>query len=235
MTKALCFLILALSWISSHASLIDRGRGLIYDTQQNITWLKDANYSLTSGYDSDGIMSWAEAAAWAEQLEVGGLSDWRLPQTNDLGENGCQYSTTGGTDCGYNLDISSSEMAHLFYFSLDGLSYYDATGIGPQPGYGVGNAGPFINVQAGPQDIYWSGTIAADEPNAAWYFGFAYGDQSPTSTTNPSLPTYAWAVRDGDVAAVPVLPAWPLMLSGLVALRVLGNLRGRWHLRRRNA
>lgn len=220
MIRTAWFLILVLACIDVNADLIDRGKGLVYDTQQNITWLKDANYSRTSGYDSDGIMSWIEAVEWAEQLIVNGHSDWRLPRTTDLGESGCQYSTTGGTDCGYNPDPSSGEMAHLFYESLDGLSYYDSTGVGPQTGYGVGSAGPFLNIQSGPQDIYWSGTQAPTETNAAWFFGFTYGDQSPTSINNPIIPSYAWAVRDGDVAAVPVPPAWLSMFCGLIAFRL---------------
>ena len=31
------------------SELIDRGGGLIYDTELNITWLQDANYAFTSG------------------------------------------------------------------------------------------------------------------------------------------------------------------------------------------
>ena len=42
---------------SSHAALYDRGNGLIYDDVLNITWLQDANYAQTSGYDSDGRMT----------------------------------------------------------------------------------------------------------------------------------------------------------------------------------
>jgi len=35
----------------SWAILTDRGGGLIYDDDLNITWLQDANYADTSGYD----------------------------------------------------------------------------------------------------------------------------------------------------------------------------------------
>jgi hypothetical protein len=47
---------LALS-TSAHATLIDRGNGMIYDSDQDITWLQDANYAMTSGYDTDGSMT----------------------------------------------------------------------------------------------------------------------------------------------------------------------------------
>lgn len=44
------------------ASLIDRGGGLIYDSTKNNTWLQDANYAKTSGFDADGKMYWADAS-----------------------------------------------------------------------------------------------------------------------------------------------------------------------------
>jgi len=42
----------------SHAELIDRGGGLIYDTVLDITWMQDASYAQTSGYDADGKVTW---------------------------------------------------------------------------------------------------------------------------------------------------------------------------------
>jgi len=45
---------------AAQATLIDRGGGLIYDDVLNITWLQDANYAMTSGYDADGRMNWAD-------------------------------------------------------------------------------------------------------------------------------------------------------------------------------
>ena len=51
----------------ANAALVDRGGGLIYDTDLNITWLADANYAYTSGYDTqdatDGLMTHAYAMA----------------------------------------------------------------------------------------------------------------------------------------------------------------------------
>ena len=32
-----------------------------YDTVLDITWLADANYAQTSGYDADGRMTWSNA------------------------------------------------------------------------------------------------------------------------------------------------------------------------------
>jgi hypothetical protein len=49
----------------ANAALWDRGGGLIYDDELQITWLQDANYAKTAGYDGDGLMSWGEATTWA--------------------------------------------------------------------------------------------------------------------------------------------------------------------------
>ncbi len=65
---------------TADAALISRlGGQAVYDTDFNITWLADANYAKTSGYDSDGMMVWALANTWAAGLNVGGYTGWRLP------------------------------------------------------------------------------------------------------------------------------------------------------------
>lgn len=84
--------------------LIDRGEGLIYDSEQNITWLQDADYSDTTGYDdalygidTDGSMYWADAVTWAENLIYQGHTEWRLPETSKIcrGPNPCTTSEMG--------------------------------------------------------------------------------------------------------------------------------------------
>ncbi len=101
----LCAVVLLLGTAGiSGATLSDRGGGLIYDEDQDITWLQYANYAYTSGYDSDGLMNWDAAVTWADQLVYGGYDDWRLP-------------TTPGTNEG---TISEGEMGHLYY--VDGVT-----------------------------------------------------------------------------------------------------------------
>jgi hypothetical protein len=56
---------------SAFASLTDKGGGLIYDTDLDITWLQNANYA--------GQMSHEDALQWAEDLVYQGYDDWRLP------------------------------------------------------------------------------------------------------------------------------------------------------------
>jgi hypothetical protein len=96
----LCGLLLVFCPVETgNATLWDRGGGLIYDDVLDITWLQDANYAQTSGYDGDGLMAWGDAVAWADSLVYGGYDDWRL-------------STTPGTTTGY---INEGEMGHLYY------------------------------------------------------------------------------------------------------------------------
>ncbi len=104
--------VLCLGFVAdSRAELIDRGTydgvRLIYDSVQRLTWLGNANWAKTSGFDSDGAMTWAEARAWAGGLTIGGLSDWRLPITTD--------ETCRGAGC------TNSEMGHLF--GVEGVSF----------------------------------------------------------------------------------------------------------------
>jgi hypothetical protein len=52
---------------------------MIYSTDMDTTWMIDAKYAMTSGYDADGLMTWQEANTWVQNLSYGGFSDWRLP------------------------------------------------------------------------------------------------------------------------------------------------------------
>lgn len=70
---------------SADAALLSRvGGQAYYDDVLDITWLADANYAMTSGYDSDGLMTWDEAQSWIGTLNTAnylGVNDWRLPAT----------------------------------------------------------------------------------------------------------------------------------------------------------
>lgn len=221
-----------LSITESQAALIDRGGGLIYDTDLNITWLQDANYAKTSGYTdilypypsgSSGSMAWSQASTWVANLVYHDsvrnvdYDDWRLPSTTDIGAPGCDYAYSG-TDCGDNVDPVSSEMAHLFFVELGNKSFYDTFG-NRQSGSGLVNTGPFINFQ---YSIYLSGTDYAPDTTREWLFDFGYGEQYYFQKTDT---LYALAVRPGDVAAVPEPEMWGLMLSGLTLVGITARRR----------
>ena len=219
---------------AAQALLIDRGGGLIYDNVLNLTWLKDANYAMTSGYDADGRMTWDTTTAWAAGLSYYDsvrnvtFDDWRLPTLIDTGSPGCNEAYSG-TDCGYNVDTATSEMAHLYFVSLGNQSYYTTTGAnsgayagGANPNSTLDNVGPFINIQSsgGYSAVYWLGLEYAPNTNIAWDFVTSYGSQGGNWKTNSR---YAWAVRSGDVAAAPAPSGVPEPATvGLLALGLLG-------------
>ncbi len=209
MTKYLFIIALSTLTSISNAALLDRGNGLIYDDDLNITWLLNSNYAETSGYDSDGLMSWSDAVSWAESLVYGGFDDWRLPSTVVFDPN-CS-DNLGTYTQGYNCN--SSEMGHIFYNELNNLGYVAPDGTTPQPGWGLSNTGPFIYIQEDSVG-YWSETLGLDT-YTAWAFNFTNGIQVRKDITHERN---AWAVRTGDVGIVPLPSAICLFTSGLIGL-----------------
>lgn len=139
----------------AHAGLVGRMSGqAYYDDVFDLTWLADANYAQTSSYDADGLMTWPVAQDWIASLNTAshlGVNGWRLPAIVDTGDAGCNFGYMG-TDCGYNVELATSEMAHLFYSTLGNTAYYNASGVatgcsGGPPNYCLSHEGPFSNLQ----------------------------------------------------------------------------------------
>jgi hypothetical protein len=153
---------------STNAELIDRGGGLIYDTDLDITWLKDANYANTSNYEGanhiNGQMQWEDAKIWAGSLVYQGYNDWRLPKME-----------INGSPC-TGIDCMETEALHLF--NNEGISY--------------STPGVFINVKTN----YWSQTESSDDPDLIKTFSLS--SEGNYGNTNKTSYAYAWAVRDGD-------------------------------------
>ncbi|MBC8555429.1 MAG: DUF1566 domain-containing protein [Candidatus Brocadiales bacterium] len=207
--KTITFISLLLFNSIANATLINRGNGMIYDSGQDITWLADANYAMTSGYDLDGVMTWGEANAWASQLIYEGFTDWRLPTTPFI-DISC--SDTTGNAKGYNCTLP--EMASLFYSELGGAALNSISTLHNS------KFDLFSNIQVNPvATIYWYGTQAPppDNIDKAWFFFFSTGDQD---YSYKDLDGYAWAVHDGDIGlSVPEPSTYLLLLSGLIVLR----------------
>jgi hypothetical protein len=187
-----------------------------YDTVLDITWLADAGYAQTSGYDADNRMTWDEAQSWIGTLNSSsylGVNDWRLPQVWDSGSDGCNFSYDG-TDCGWNADTSTGEMASLFYDTLGNLSALDTEGNFLEEGYGLTNSGPFSNI---PFFYTWADTESVVNSGEAWYFHLGLGTQNDADKT---LERATWAVRSGDIGAsiVPIPAAVWLFGSALAGL-----------------
>ena len=205
--------LVSVSTNTAQASLVDRGGGLIYDTDLNITWLADANYAMTSGYIStiattynDGRMTQQQAVDWAAQLSFGGFDDWRLPSTPVL-DSTCSYqSNTLGINFSYGYGCTGGEMSHLYHIELSGTFDSPITSsLDP-------DLSLFSNIQAPNSENYWSSLV---EPWGSYGFHFLNGGTNYGGADNN---WYVWAVRTGDVATVPVPAAVWLFGSGLLGL-----------------
>jgi len=196
---------------SVNAALIERLGGLAYyDNVADLTWLADANYAQTSGYDSDGRMNWADANSWAAGLSVGGVDGWRLPSTIDVGNDGGTYANIfQGVDYGFNI-LTDSEMSNMYYNVLGNLAIYDTEGAYLPS---IFNTGQFINLMS---YYYWSSTEYVATDGGAW--GFVMGNHGYQGDYGQPDEYYAWAVKTGDVSAVPVPAAVWLFGSGLIGL-----------------
>lgn len=144
------------------------------------------------------------------------MNDWRLPTVTDTGTPGCNFAFSA-TDCGYNVDLSTGELANMYYATLGNSGYYLSNGnFAPCSAQlsCLSNSGPFSNLQS---STYWTGTTDATNANAAWYFSFSGGAQGG-GHTKTFAGDYAWVVHSGDMPAVPVpATAW-LFGGGLGAL-----------------
>lgn len=214
---------------AAQAALNDRGGGLIYDDVLNITWLQDANYAQTIGENADGRDSFGWAENWVANLSFYDsvrdvtYDDWRLPKIQPINGTNPNYafSMNGSTDQGFNISApeslyagsTASEMPHLFYNTLGNKGFYSIDGVGPQAGWGELNSGPFINLQA---NYYWASN--------GFFFDFGNGDQVQGGGI-----TYAWAVRDGDVAAItspiPEPETYAMFMAGLGLMGLMARRR----------
>src|SRR3954470_23372845 len=159
---------------------IDRGFGLIYDSERDITWLQDVNYAQTVRHSRDGQMTWPEAMGWVQSLNYRGIRGWRLPNARNRDGSG---PVTGSNAVG-------SELGHLY---LDVFLHH--------PGV--------VELKNGRAPcIFWTGTEAnAEEAYAFDLFNLRQGnlwkDPFAERFGIPPLfrPVLTWPVHDGDVAA----------------------------------
>ena len=148
----------------------------------------------------------------------------------DTGAPGCDFSYSGGTDCGYNVQtraggVTYSEMAHLYYVTLGNLAYCplgNTTCSVAQVGFGLNNTGDFQNFQ---QFAYWTG-VEYVSPSSGRAWGFVTrtdGGAGGQNVGNKDPALYGLAVRSGDAGvatAVPIAPTVVLLLPLLMGLVV---------------
>lgn len=219
---AIALSVVLLSATTANATLVSAlGGQVVNDIDLNITWLANANLADTQAFgvsdiNTDGSMTWNTANLWIAAMNTAnylGFNDWRLPTVTDTGTSGCNFAYTG-TDCGYNVDTATGEMAHLFYDELGNKGSYNTVGVA-QSDSGLVNdlANPndeslFTNFQS---YHYWSGTEHASGASLAWDFNTNDGNQA---TRDKGVSFYALAVRPGQVvAAAPVSVPEPVTLA----------------------
>lgn len=220
---------------AAQAALVDRGGDMVFDTDRNITWLADANYAKTTGFDADGRMTWDVAKAWASSLTVGGATGWRLPTTIQP-DYSCEVTINGNVSVG--TGCVGGEMGHLFYDEFGALAnkpYYLGTN--------TTNIALFSNIQGLSVDPgYWTNTPLIPSAENGMEFLFGWGVQG---YQHGSHSRNAFAVHDGDVGCSPFpgggntggcfpgpgpFPApepstYALMLAGLSAMGIAARRR----------
>ncbi|HHJ12970.1 MAG TPA: DUF1566 domain-containing protein [Gammaproteobacteria bacterium] len=193
---AVLFMLLAIP-ASGHAALLPRLQGLaVYDTVLDLTWLSRASIS-------DALLSWDDAMAQVNGLEVAGIGGWRLPRTPQP-DSSCSIHNASGLSMG--LGCTGSEMGSLFsrLTPADGVLFTDLDENRP----------------------YWSGTLLDNDPAEAWRFDFGDGWQETDLRLGGRY--RAWAVHDGDIASlvpVPLPPSGVLALAGLAGLLACSQRR----------
>ena len=211
--RSLVVIALLVGSASANAELIDRGGGMIYDTDLNITWLSDWSLGAGSVYDdgespTDGLMTWASAEAWARSLRIGGYSDWRLPTTL-VPDESC-HSIYSSVTC------TGSEMGHLFKYELGtdvANTVYSASN--------VEYLAMFSNFQL--YNGYWSSTVWPNDSNFAYTYSLYEGYQWVLSKDVAG--GRAIAVRDGDVLPDPAATLRQLLtdVTGVGSGKSLAN------------
>jgi hypothetical protein len=220
--------------LPSFAALIDRGGGLIYDEDRDITWMQNA-------WAAGGTMSRTQAMGWVDALDFGGFDDWRLPSTLNVDLSNPDFSCDQDNRDRLFLNLApcaGGEMGHLVFD--EGLDWERGAATDPDlAGKGAyGSLGLFDNVFGGgywtSEDYLWTGqsyedpllgnegdaTARTPKDGFGWLYYFDGGILGPSSGYKTILRTgnnrAVWAVRDGDVSAAVPTPDGDLNGDGLV-------------------
>jgi hypothetical protein len=138
--------------------------------------LQDANYAQTSGYDADGLMTWADSKTWASQLSFGGFDEWRLVEgsaTTCTGSCSSVSEVSSLVDRGYGDFVG---VQSKFWVSAGGgIPYVFDTATGWQIAQSISQTNnPVYGAWAlADRDIVTLGLTTVPIPAAAWLFGSA--------------------------------------------------------------
>jgi hypothetical protein len=197
---------------------------LIYDEDQDLIWmdytLSRANWlsqmNWAAGLNESGVLTYdidpKYTVFWNEE------DLWRLPSVDE----NVVYLPNIASDCDraycwgywgpdehgkydylYGYNIVNSEILHLYYKSFGNKGYRGTDGYPNQPGWGLLNTGPFINLYP---VAYHSGTLASE--NIPFYFAgqpyvLGMDEGSQIIAGHKEGLHFAIAVRSAQVSAVP--------------------------------
>lgn len=188
---------------SVQAALHDRSNGMIYDDILDVTWLKDVNYFKTIGASGTGQRTWDQSVTLVKWLEYGGYDDWRLP--------GYFLDTKGIQQICVDTLCTRSELEFMFYINMGAdhlssiLSGTNKENINLFENYPVDN------------EVGWLYWTSKEHAVTGWARYFSLGSHlgGQGGDWEKSRFLYAWPVRDGDVAPIPIPTAIWLFVSGL--------------------
>ena len=158
---------------TSGAALINRGGGLIYDDDTNLTWMQEAGLNGGLQVNQAQAQASVDALNYFDSVRSVYWNDWRLPS---VGANPADFSVPADNDM------------QVLWQHLGSTS---------EP-VEAGNAGDFNVTTFGG---YWNHDT-----------GLSYA---------------VWAVRNGDVATVPVPAAVWLFGSAITSMGIFGSRKGK--------
>jgi hypothetical protein len=162
----------------------------LIDRGNGLIYDSTQNITWTADANIGGLMDFSTATAWAANLNYGGYNGWVLPTISQL-------ITQFGVNIGYdynNFDKSVTLSHNINYYLFSNIQYIPII----SPSSYSGN--PY----------YWSST----EYGLADMWIYAPYNATPYNTVKYDK-IYSWAVRSGDVTAVPIPAAIWLFASGL--------------------
>ncbi len=183
----------------------DNGDGTVTDNATSLMWMRDDSGHLAGGPYGTGGMNWEQALEWAENLEYGGYSDWRLPNAKEL-QSIVDYTRSPGTtdsaaiDPVFNCTAITDEGGNRnFPFYWSGTSHANAQDRAGGACYvAFGEAlGWMYNPRTGYQlmDVHGAGAQRSDpkEGNPALY-PYGHGPQGDVIR----IYNFVRCVRDAD-------------------------------------
>lgn len=249
MKKIVLILLCMTGFVSSgHAELFDNG-DYVYDSAQDISWLKDTNVfktlcdadnAIASAFTpvdatdaaeictKEGRMTWYDARAWIARLNDQnylGVNNWRLPVVKFIPDFSCiGLDEPAGTPEGFQC--IGSEIGHLYKVGVPaGLGNVVQPGIDPctvvfaYQDDCFENKGPFLNTSL---REYWLGTEdVGSDPERAMVFLTDIGFQGflEKNINNSGV----WPVRDSlkNTASIKFNFGWPRHNENVVGLGMI--------------